>query len=238
MKDSSFGRVFGVLVAPGETFRSIAERPTWVAPFLVLLVLGFAVALVIQLKTDPEEMVRGQMAMLKMDISEEQINEAIEQAENQSTGAKIGLTVVGVVVQAAVYALVALLFWVGFKLFGSEMDYLGSLATALHAYMPLAVASLLNLPIMYSRPSLTFEEVRSGGVLVSSLKAFAPEDASSLTESLLGSFDLFTIWTLVLLTIGYRAMAKVSTAVASGIVILYWLVYVGGKLGLTAAFVR
>lgn len=238
MKDSSFGRILGVLVSPGETFRSIAERPTWIPPFLVLVLLGFAVGLVVQLRTDPEEMVRGQMSMLKMDISEEQLNEAIDQAENQSMAAKVALMAVSVVVQVAIYALVALLFWVGFKMFGSEMDFVGSLATTLHGFMPLAVSSLLNLPIMLSRPSLTFEEVRSGGVLVSSLKALAPEDASTLTEVLLGSFDLFTIWTLVLFTIGFKAMAKVSTAVASGIVILYWLVYVGGKLALTAAFVR
>lgn len=238
MKDSSFGRVLGVLVSPGETFRSLAERPTWVAPFLVLLFLGLAVGVVIQMKTDPEEMVRGQMAMLKMDISEQQINDAIDQAENRSTAGKVGLTVVGVVVQAVIYALVALVFWVGFKLFGSEMDFAGSLATALHGFMPLALGSLINLPLMWTRSSLTFEEVRSGGVLVSSLKALAPEDASTLTEVLLGSFDLFTIWTLILLTIGYKAMAKVSTAVASGIVLLYWLIYVGGKLALTAAFVR
>ncbi|HYN21890.1 MAG TPA: YIP1 family protein [Thermoanaerobaculia bacterium] len=238
MKDSSFGRVVGALVSPGATFRSIAERPTWVAPFVVLLLLAFAVGVVIQLKTDPEEMVRQQMAMMKVEVPQEQMDKMIDDAENRGTGAKVGFTILGVVVQAAIYALVALLFWVGFKLFGSEMDFMGSFATALHAYMPLALGSLLNLPVMLTRASLTFEEVSSGGVLVSSLKAFAPEDASRVTESLLGSFDLFTIWTLILLVIGYRAVAKVSTAVASGLVILYWLVYVGGKLALTAAFIR
>ena len=75
-------------------------------------------------------------------------------------------------------------------------------------------------------------------MLVSSLRALAPEDASTLTQTLLGSFDLFTIWTLVLLTIGYKVVAKVSTAVASGVVILFWLVYVVGKVGMAAAFMR
>ena len=59
MKDSSWGRLVGVLVAPGETFRSIAERPTWLPPLLVLTLLGGAVGLVLQMRTDPEEMVRG-----------------------------------------------------------------------------------------------------------------------------------------------------------------------------------
>ena len=40
MKDSGWGRLLGVLVAPGETFRSIAERPTWLPPLLLLALLG------------------------------------------------------------------------------------------------------------------------------------------------------------------------------------------------------
>jgi len=238
MKDSGWGRLLGVLVAPGETFRSIAERPTWLPPLLVLVLLGAAVGLVLQMRTDPEEMVRGQLEMVKVDVPQEQVDKMIEDAENRTTGAKVGLTAVGVVIQAVIYAVVAVLFWIGFRMFGSEMDYLRSLATTLYGYMPLAVASLINLPLMFAREGLTFEEARNGGVLVSSLKALAPDDATAVTGALLGSFDLFTIWTLVLLTIGYRAVAKVSTAVAAGIVILFWLVYVVGKVGLAAAFMR
>ena len=239
MKESSWGRLIGVFVAPGETFRSIAERPTWLPPLLVLVLLAAAVGIVLQLRTDPEEMVRGQFEMMKFDVPQEQIDKAIEQAENQSTAAKAGIVAIGAVGQAVLFSVVAVIFWIGFKLFGSEMDYLRSLATTLHGYLPLAVGMLINLPLMlFTRETLTFEDAMNGGVLVSSLKALAPDDASTLTEALLGSFDLFTIWTLVLLTIGYKQVAKVSTAVASGIVILFWLIYVVGKVGIAAAFMR
>lgn len=236
MKDSSWGRLIGALVSPGETFRAIGERPTWLPALLVLVLLGGAVGIVIQLKSDPAEMVREQFEAMKFDVPQEQIDKAVEDAENRSTGAKAGLGAVGIVVQVVAYVLLALIFWVAFKMFGSDMDYIQSLSTTVHAYLPLAVGSLLNLPLMLSRDKITFEDVRNGGVLVSSLKALAPEDATPVTESLLGSLDLFTIWTLVLLTIGYKAVAKVSTAVASGIVILLWLIWVVGKVGITAAF--
>ena len=238
MKDSSWGRLIGVLVAPGETFRSIAERPTWLPPLLILMLLGVIVGFEVQMRTDPEEMVRGQLEVIKVDVPQEQVDKMIEEAESRTTAGKAGLAAVGAVFQVALYAVVAVLFWVGFRMFGSEMDYLRSLATTLYGYVPFAVASLINLPLLLTRESLTFEEVMGGGVLMSSLKALAPEDASPVTEMLLGSVDLFTIWTLVLLTIGYKAVAKVSTAVASGIVILFWLVYVVGKVGIAAAFMR
>jgi hypothetical protein len=238
MKDSSWGRLIGALVAPGETFRSIAERPTWLPPLLVLALLAGAVGLVLQMRTDPVEMVRGQLEMVKVDVPQEQVDEMIEEAENRTIGAKIGLAAIGAVLQPFLFALLAVLFWIGFRLFGSEMDYLRSLATTLHGYLPLALASLINLPLMFTRETLTFEEAANGGVLVSSLKALAPEDAPAVTEVLLGSIDLFTVWAMILLAIGYREVAKVSSAVASGIIILFWLIFVLGKVGIAAAFMQ
>jgi len=238
VKDSSWERLIGALVAPVETFRAIAERPTWLPPLLVLTLLAGAVGLVLQMRTDPVEMVRGQLEMIKVDMPQEQVDQMIEDAENQTTAAKIGLAAIGAVLQPFLFAVLAVLFWLGFRMFGSEIDYVRSLATTLHGYLPLALASLINLPLIFTRETLTFEEAANGGVLVSSLKALAPEDTPVVTEVLLGSIDLFTVWAMILLAIGYREVAKVSSAVASGIVILFWLIFVLFKVGIAAAFMR
>ncbi|HEX5717435.1 MAG TPA: YIP1 family protein, partial [Thermoanaerobaculia bacterium] len=214
------------------------ERPTWLPPLLVLTLLAGSVGLVLQMRTDPVEMVRGQLEMIKVDMPQEQVDQMIEDAENQTTAAKIGLAAIGAVLQPILFAVLAVLFWLGFRMFGSEIDYVRSLATTLHGYLPLALASLINLPLIFTRETLTFEEAANGGVLVSSLKALAPEDTPVVTEVLLGSIDLFTVWAMVLLAIGYREVAKVSSAVASGIVILFWLIFVLFKVGIAAAFMR
>ena len=39
MENSSFGRLIGVLVSPGKTFRSIAERPTWGVALVVFMLV-------------------------------------------------------------------------------------------------------------------------------------------------------------------------------------------------------
>ncbi|HBL26519.1 MAG TPA: hypothetical protein DD490_06770, partial [Acidobacteria bacterium] len=65
---------------------------------------------------------------------------------------------------------------------------------------------------------ITPEELMSGGVLTSSLRPLAPED-SPVVQSLLGSVDFFSLWSVVLLILGYRAVAKVSTQTSATVVL-------------------
>lgn len=60
----SLRRVVTVLTSPGRTFRAIAERPTWVAPLAVLLLLGGTVSALAAYKIDAasqEELIREQL---------------------------------------------------------------------------------------------------------------------------------------------------------------------------------
>jgi hypothetical protein len=238
MKDSSLGRLLGVLLSPVETFRSIEARPTWVAPLLLLMLLAGTVSFLVQKKIDPEEAVRAQVAKMKVEVSEQQVDKMIQDAESRTDGTRAVFAAVGAAFQAVLYAFVAALFLGLLRLFGSEIDYRRSFAVTLHGYMPQALALLLNIPLLLGRESVSFDEATQGGILASSLAALAPGDASSMLKVLLGSVDLFSIWTVVLLALGLRVAGRVSAAVSTGIVVLLWLIYIGGKLGITALFVR
>src|SRR5690349_15540750 len=155
MGDSSFGRLIGVLVSPGKTFRSIAERPAWLAPFLVLLVLSLAVSWLVQTRVDPEEMVRYQLGKFADRMPPEELDKAIERAENATAGQKALQVGIGVPAIAIFYAVLAALFLGIFKLLGSEITFKQSLSTYLYGSMPLAVAALINLPLLLARDSVT-----------------------------------------------------------------------------------
>jgi Yip1 domain len=236
MGDSSFGRLIGVLVSPGKTFRSIAERPAWLVPFLVLLVLSLAVGWLIQSRVDPEEMVRYQLGKFADRMPPEQVEEMVRSAENVTPARQALQLGIGVPAAAIVYALIAALFLGIFKLLGSEMAFKQSLSTYLYASMPMAVASLINLPLILARGSVTPEEVMGGGVLVASPAILASEETSAVVRSLLGSLNFFTLWTLALTILGYRIVAKVSLAASTGTVITLWLLWVAGKAGFAALF--
>jgi hypothetical protein len=231
MTDSGAGRLLGALVAPAETFEAIAARPTWVAPLVLLIVLATLTGYLVSGRVDYERMMRQQNDRSGGQMTAEQVENAAQRAK---TVAPIAGLAGGLVVTPAVYLIVALLYWVGFKLLGSDLSYKSSLATALHSMLPSAVSALLAIPVIWRHGTLTSEEARSGSFLASNLGFLAPADAGPAVRSLLTSIDLFSLWTVALAIVGYRIVARVSRGAAIGVVLTLWLLFVVGKVALAA----
>jgi Yip1 domain len=231
LTDAGAGRVLGVLTAPGDTFRSIAGRPTWAAPLLVLVLSATAIGWMVTARIDLTETVRHRLEASGSQPSAEQLEQGLEVAKKIAPYLALFQ---GLVLAPAIYLLLALLLWVGFRLVGSEMGYRASLATTLHGLMPYAVAALLAIPVVWNRAAMTAEEARSGTFLMSNLAALAPAGAGPVERALLGSVDLFSLWAIVLLIIGCRIVARVSRAAAVGVVLSLWLLGVAVKVALVA----
>ena len=52
--------------------------------------------------------------------------------------------------------------------------------------------------------------------------------------ALLSSIDIFSVWVIVLLVMGFGIVSKLPRAQSIGIVVVFWLIYVIGKTGLVA----
>lgn len=230
MEESAFGRLASVLFAPTKTFESIVRRPTWVVALVVFVLLALAVTAVVTPRLDIGEVMRASMEESGREVDAEQLESMTAFMEKFQWPMAIGSALI---FQPAMYFLLALIFWVTFKVLGGELGYKTSLAVTLHGLVPGAVAALLSIPVVLGSESLDYETVKSGSLLASNAAVFAPEDAGPALTSVLGSLDVFSLWTMALLVIGYRLAAKVTRGTAIGAVVGLWLVYVLGK----AAFV-
>jgi hypothetical protein len=231
MYESGFGRVIGVLIAPVKAFQSIAERPTWGAAMLVLLAVLSSVSYMAAQKTDFGDVMRGQLAATGREVPQETLDRQVSMMEKNGS-LFAALSSVFIVLFAVVFAAVFLL---AFKLLGSEaLDFPTSLAVTLYSLMPLAVGSLLSIPIILSKTTIGYADMKRGGLLASSLAFLAPEGTSPVLQALLGKVDFFSLWTLALLYVGYRFAAKVSPKKAAGVVVGLWLLYVGIAVGWAA----
>jgi len=231
MEDSSFGRLLGALVSPVKTFRSIAERPTWGAAFVVLLLASGAVAYVVGLRTDYRDVIVQSVKEKGRDIPEAQLEPQINMM--QKAGPAISAVSVPIVI-ALVSLLAALIYWVVFKLLGADFSYKSSLAVSLHAGLPGVISALLTLPVVLSRSTLGYADVKSGSFLKSNLAFLAPENAKAWVAALYASADFFSLWSLVLSIIGYKALTRLTTKPVAVVAILVWLLFVAVHVGLAA----
>lgn len=229
----------GVLYAPAETFRKIAERPKWVVALVVLSIVGVGVGTLAYQKVDQDAM--REMTRHQIEERTGQRGAELETSVDQAMGisAKFApfFPAIGLVGSLFVFLLVAVVFLLGLKLAGGELTFKQSFATTIYGFVPYSlVQSLIALPIVLSREALDPEKLQGGSLLASNLSTFAPEDAPAALVALLGSVDFFTLWSLVLLAIGYSVVARVSGKTAGVVVFIAWALWVGVKVGWAAIF--
>jgi hypothetical protein len=233
MENSSFGRLIGVLVAPEKTFRSIAERPTWVVALVVLTLFAVGVGLLATAKIDMEDVIRTRIEQSNRELSEAEMDQAIEIGERFRY---VG-PAVAVIIAPIMFVIMAAVFLLAINLLGGSLTFKSSLSTSLYGLVPSGVVSgLLAIPVILSKAEIDAEMAQGGRFLASSLAYLAPEETSPVMLSLLGSVDIFSIWALVLLTMGYSIVGNVSKQTWATVTVVLWLAWIGIKVGFTALF--
>ncbi|HSM51262.1 MAG TPA: YIP1 family protein [Thermoanaerobaculia bacterium] len=227
MTESSWGRIPGVLLAPRRTFGKIAERPTVLVVLLVGTLLGAAVIYTSFGKISPQELLRSVEASGRALPPE---LDAVRLHRFTLWSTAIG----AVFVSPLLTVVAAALFLAGVRLGGGALDYRRALSVTAHGLLPFTLAGLLTLPVILARESVGIEELQGGTLLLSSLGPFAPEGAGPALTALLTSVDLFSIWCVALLAIGFGIVARVSRKTAAVAVGTVWVLGVLVKVGLAA----
>jgi len=230
--------LFEVLFSPTKVFRCISAKPVVAAPLIILMLVSLASGILLATKIDFEDVIRKQLANNPQfaTMSKEKREEAIDQAVTIGSKAAPIFTIGGAVLMPPlVYLAIALLFWVRLKVLGGrDWGFKAALSSTLHGFAPTVVAALLMSAVILASDPGKFnieQPLASNAAALTTKEAVPP-----FVFFLLQSIDLFSFWTMALLIVGYKAVAKVSAGTAAGSVLCCWLVYVLAKSGLAALF--
>jgi hypothetical protein len=98
-----------------------------------------------------------------------------------------------------------------------------------HAYFPWILYSLLFVLILYLKTPGT---VDLDNPIATNLGAFLPESTPKALMSLGKSLDIFSVWTLLLLSVGFAAVnPKKLKGKSLSIAVAVWAIYVAIKMG-------
>jgi hypothetical protein len=220
-----FGRLFGVLFSPGKTFSEIVRRPTWLAPTVALTVMSLAASILFVQRVDWRDVISQQIekSSRASQLSAEQKEQQIE------AGAKVAPVfgyVGGLVGPVFVLILTCLVMWGAYSvLAGVNPGFLTAFGITAHSFMTALVSTPIFLLVIFLKPKGTIDIENP---VATNLAAFLPEDSAKWLMTLCKQFDVFTIWTLILVAIGFAAVnpKRLKTGKAVGIVLAVWLAYV------------
>lgn len=232
-------RVTNTFTAPSKTFEDIRRgNRSWWLPLIVLAILSYIFFAVVVQRVGIQQVMDNQIR-LNPRAQEQMANATPEQrakANNFWVGFTKGMFVAGPLVGLAVAAVIALglLATINF-IFGGKAKYGQVFAVTYYAWLPMTVKYLLGIVVLYA--GMAPESFNVKNFSPTNAGAFLdPVGTNKALYALATSFDIVTIWTLVLLGIGLAAVAGVKRRSGYIAVFGWWALFVLIGAGWAAAF--
>jgi hypothetical protein len=230
---SPIRRIIGVFFSPKATFEDIARKPTWLAPLLLMAILGTSVSVLLNTKMNWGEYIRHKAE------ENARFSQLSEEQKEQALGPQIKFWssfsyCVGAVAIPLSALCLGLIYWGAFNLFcGAGLRFGTAFAITSHAFVPTALHSVLALIILPLKP---YGEVDPESIVATSVKAFLSDSAPKWLAALGGSLELFWIWFLVLVSIAFAAANPKRIKPATGFAVVFglWGMWVLAKVAWAA----
>jgi hypothetical protein len=229
-----FGRLIGVFFSPKATFEDIARRPSWILPVVLMTVLGIVVGVVMNQKVDWRDVAakRIEESPRAANLSAEQKQQQIEMSAKFSPPFAYVFGAIGPILAVVVVAAVMLLAYnvIG----GTSAGFGAAMGIVSHAFFVSVISTLFFILILFLKAPGT---VDLENPVATNVGAFLPDTVPKALQSLGKSLDIFSVWILLLISIGFAAVNPKKLAGKSlGIAISVWAVYVACKMGIAWIF--
>src|SRR4051812_31445204 len=224
-KPNPFQRIIGVLFSPDETFRSIARRPDWVVPLLLIVIIALANGILTASRIDFGAPAREAMAQNK-NVTQEQMDRAEKFSTSMGKVAKF----IGPVITIIVLLIIAGVLLLAVRLMGGEGDFSQAFSATCYAWIPNVIQGVLFTVVILAKGATAINP-QTFPILVRSNLAFLVDmKTQPMAFALLSAFDIFTIWSVVLLIIGFAYVGRISKTKAAIVVVSLWCVTILFKL--------
>jgi hypothetical protein len=220
---SLLARFVGIIVAPRATFEAVVAHPKWFG--MLALTVGVTAALVggfLLTKAGQDAWIDAALNG-RPGMTDQQVQGLERVAPFVGYGA-IGFSLIGWPIFLAIIA--GILFGVFNAALGGNASFEQIFTVVVHAGPIGTLSQLVTMPLNYVRGTMT--SATNLGVLTQS---FLPE--GSFLARLLGTFDIFIMWQLMVLAIGLGALYRRRT---QPIATTFFAIYV--VIALIVAFIR
>jgi hypothetical protein len=228
-KLSFLQRVVGVFFSPSETFRDIAAHPSILAPIILLILTWIPASVIMATKVD-----FGAPARAQMEAKGGMSKEDVERVARISGAVGKAMSYFSPLFSVVILAIVAGIFLLAFRLFGGDGTYRQAVSITAWSWLPMSVGSILAAVVLATRKSIEPQDLAT--LLRSNLAFLVDFEKQPVLFGFVSSFDIFTIWMLALLAIGFSWMSRFTKAKSFVLVFGLWFTWIALKTSGAALF--
>ncbi|HSB11079.1 MAG TPA: Yip1 family protein [Blastocatellia bacterium] len=236
-------RLTGTLLSPGETFADVNRKPTWLAPMIIAIATVIAGSLFFswRVKPDWDQVIRTQIKKQVDRSGQTLTEEQMQQRVNIGKTIAKFIPIIGAVFTPIVFLAVAGVFALGLMFIQAKATFRKILSVVAWSWAATAlvqtIVTMAALMIRDEESLRSLDPSQPGAIVPTNVAAFLSSETSGVIKSIAGSLDVFSIWFLILLSIGFAAIAgsrKITAGKTATVVFGFWIVVVLIKVGWAA----
>jgi Yip1 domain len=229
-------RIVNVFSSPSKTFQDINRSGRWLVPFLLIAIVPYVVVFAVDRKIGFAKVAENEMRLNPR--TADKLDQA--PADQRTQQISIGTTIT----KALAYMSGPSIFLTGLTLawifmgsitwgLGKKISFGKSLAVVMYAWLPSIIKGILTIAVIFAQP----EHFTFSNPLGTNPAFYLDVNATQhWLYTLLSFADVFTVWYLVLLAIGFSAVAGVKRSESMIVVFGWWAVLIVVSTGLSGLF--
>jgi hypothetical protein len=223
---SEGARIVNTFIAPSKTFTDIRRSASWWGPWLLISIFSLLFVWAMSRQIGFEQISKSQV---ERSSRAEQFDKlpADQQARQLQISSKIvAIFSYGSPVFILFYFLISsLVLWLTFKMaMGAETSFQQAYAIVMYAAVPGVIGAILGTIAMFS--GINPEGFDVNNPVGTNLAYYLdPATTGKFVRGMASSFDVISIWSIVLLGIGFACTSKVKRSTAIIVVAVWFLVF-------------
>jgi len=232
---SQGARIIDTFVAPSKTFTDIKRSASWWLPWILISIVALAFNVTVGRQIGFDQVARNAIEKSpKRSQAFDRLapDQQAAQLRAISAGNKYGSYAAPVLL--LLFCLIAMLpLWVTLKLMGGETTFGQAYSIVMYSWLPGLIGALLGLVSLFAGVNPEGFDIQNpvGTNVGYYLDA---ETVGRFAKGLASGLDVFVIWTLILIGVGFACTSKIKRSTAITVVVLWYLVFKVGASALGA----
>jgi len=232
---SEGARIVDTFIAPGKTFTDLRRNASWWAPWLLIAIFSLAFVFVMSKQIGFEQISKNAIAQSSRAEQFEKLppEQQAKQIQVSATVARFvsySLPVLNLIIFVIIAAVLMATFNFGA---GASVRFNTSMAIVIYGSLPGIIGAVLGIVAMFSGVDPAGFNARNP--VATNPGYFMDPMGNKFLYGMASALDVFILWNIVLMGIGFACNSKVKRSTAIGIVAGWYLLYKLVTAGLAAA---